>query len=68
MADFAPAQALPGMGTALFADRGPWRLRTALSVSLLVHGLLLSITIGGEAFGLPGLHFPWEERRLGPAI
>jgi hypothetical protein len=27
--------------------------------------LLLSITLGGQTFGLPGLNFPWKERRLG---
>ncbi|MFZ6843982.1 TonB C-terminal domain-containing protein [Undibacterium sp. RuTC16W] len=25
----------------------------------------MSITLGGQAFGLPGLNFPWKERRLG---
>ncbi|MFZ6674972.1 TonB C-terminal domain-containing protein [Undibacterium sp. Xuan67W] len=24
----------------------------------------MSITLGGQAFGLPGLNFPWKERRL----
>jgi hypothetical protein len=33
---------------------------------LLVHALLLSITLGGQTFGMPGLNFPWKERRLGP--
>jgi hypothetical protein len=27
--------------------------------------LLLSITVGGQTFGLPGLNFPWKEKRLG---
>jgi hypothetical protein len=40
-------------------------LSTALLLSLLVHALLLSITLGGQTFGLPGLNFPWKERRLG---
>jgi TolA protein len=32
-------------------------------VSLLLHGLLLSLTFGGEGFGLPGLALPWQARR-----
>ncbi len=40
------------------------RLRLGLLVSLLIHVLLLSLSFGGgEGFGLPGLSFPWEERR-----
>ncbi len=42
----------------------PWRMRIAVLVSLLVHALFLSLSVGGDAFGLPGLRFPWEERRL----
>lgn len=41
-----------------------WRMRTALLVSLLVHALLLSLSLGGDGSWLPGLRFPWEERRL----
>jgi hypothetical protein len=40
-------------------------LHAALVLSLLAHALLLSITLGGQTFGLPGLNFPWKERRLG---
>lgn len=40
-------------------------MSTALSLSLLFHALLLSVALGGQAFGLPGLNFPWKERRLG---
>lgn len=40
--------------------RGPG---PALVLSLLVHGLLLSLTFGGEGFGLPGLALPWQDRR-----
>jgi hypothetical protein len=39
-------------------------LNAALAFSLLAHTLLLSITLGGQTFGLPGLNFPWKERRL----
>ena len=53
------------MGTALFFQHRPWRLNTALLLSLLAHSLLLSITLGGQSFGLPSLNFPWKERRLG---
>lgn len=42
----------------------PWRLRVAVFLSLLLHALFLSLSIGGASFGLPGLRFPWEERRL----
>jgi TonB family protein len=33
-------------------------------ISLLFHALLLSLTFGDEAFGLPGLGVPWRERRV----
>ena len=46
-------------------QRLPARLRIALAVSLLAHGVLLSLALGGDALGLPGLNFPWKERRLG---
>ena len=39
-------------------------LAVALLLSLLIHALLLSLTFGGEEFGLPGLAFPWRERRI----
>jgi len=34
-------------------------------ISAIVHALLLSITLGGQTFGLPALKFPWLDRRLG---
>src|SRR6478609_2508712 len=43
-------------------DRRP--LAAALSLSLAIHALLLSLTFGGEEFGLPGLAFPWRDRRI----
>ncbi len=39
-------------------------MRMALSLSVLLHLLLLSIPIQGDVFGLSGLRLPWEERRL----
>ncbi|MBA4262294.1 MAG: hypothetical protein C0443_09865, partial [Comamonadaceae bacterium] len=36
----------------------------ALLISLLAHTLLLSLSFGGAAFGLPGLSLPWAERRV----
>ncbi|NRF65467.1 cell envelope integrity protein TolA [Aquincola sp. S2] len=39
------------------------RLGVALLLSLLIHALLLSLTFGG-GLGLPGLGFPWQERRI----
>ncbi len=50
--------------TALFISREPGRFSTALTLSLVIHALLLSISLGGQTFGLPGLNFPWKERRL----
>lgn len=35
----------------------------ALLLSLLVHALLLSLALGGQGVGVPGLAFPWQERR-----
>ena len=40
------------------------RLPLALLLSLLIHALLLSLTFGGQSFGLPGFAFPWKERRM----
>ncbi|RFC36777.1 MAG: hypothetical protein DID92_2727743451 [Candidatus Nitrotoga sp. SPKER] len=40
------------------------RLTVALFFSLLIHLLLLSLTFGGQGFGLPGLGFHWQERRI----
>jgi hypothetical protein len=57
-------QKASNLRTALFLLREPWRMRTALLLSLLVHALLLSIALGGQTFGLPGLYLPWKERRL----
>ena len=45
--------------------RVPARLRIALALSVLAHGVLLSLALGGDALGLPGLQMPWKERRLG---
>jgi Histone H1-like nucleoprotein HC2/TonB C terminal len=39
------------------------RLPLALLLSLLIHGLLLTLTFGGQGLGLPGFGFPWQERR-----
>jgi hypothetical protein len=61
----SPAQKVWNLSNAFFFQREPWRIPTALSLSLLAHTLLLSITIAGQTFGLPGLNFPWKERRLG---
>ena len=33
-------------------------------LSLLFHALLLSLTFGGQEFGLPGFALPWQERRV----
>ena len=43
------------------------RLTLALLLSLLIHMLLLSLTFGGEGFGLPGFGFPWQVRRIDAA-
>ena len=39
------------------------RLALTLLVSLGLHVLLLSLTFGGSATGLPGFSLPWQERR-----
>jgi len=39
-------------------------MASSLLLSLLIHGLLLSLTFGGLGLGLPGLSFPWQERRV----
>ncbi len=41
-----------------------WRMASSLLLSLLIHGSLLSLTFGGQGLGLPGLRFPWQERRI----
>ena len=40
------------------------RLNISLLLSLLFHALLLSLTFGGQEFGLPGFALPWQERRI----
>ena len=40
------------------------RLPVAFLLSLLVHGLLFSLTLSGDGFGLPGFGFPWQQRRI----
>src|ERR1700741_1758906 len=54
-----------GRFNGLFIQSDPRRLSTALLVAVLLHALLLSITLGGQTFGLPGFKLPWKERRLG---
>lgn len=39
------------------------RLALALLLSLLIHALLVSLSLGGQGLGLPGLSFPWQQRR-----
>jgi hypothetical protein len=56
---------VPNLRNALFFQRPAGRMPTALAVSLAAHALLLSVALGGQAFGLPGLAFPWQERRFG---
>jgi outer membrane biosynthesis protein TonB len=41
-----------------------WRQAIALLLSLLMHALLLSLTFGGQGLGLPGIGFPWRDRRV----
>jgi outer membrane biosynthesis protein TonB len=41
-----------------------WRMASSLLLSLLIHGTLLSLTFDGKGLGLPGLRFPWQERRI----
>ena len=40
------------------------RLALVLLLSGLVHALLLSLTFGGQTPGLPGLGWPWQDRRI----
>ena len=47
-----------------FLQRIPVRFNAALLVSLLVHALLVSLSFGNQGLGLPGLDFPWRERRF----
>jgi len=54
--------------------RWQWRIRRksrehrslaiAFLFSLVIHALLLSLRFGGEELGLPGLAFPWRDRRI----
>jgi hypothetical protein len=49
----------------LFIQSDQRRMGTALLVAVLLHALLLSVTLGGQTFGLPGFKLPWKQRRLG---
>jgi len=54
-------------GLAVLAEpeaRDNARLARALLVSLLAHGVLLSLTFGDAELGLPGLALPWAVRRM----
>jgi outer membrane biosynthesis protein TonB len=48
----------------LFIQSDQRRMSTALLIAVLFHALLLSVTFGGQTFGLPGFKLPWKERRL----
>ncbi|MBI3348497.1 MAG: TonB family protein [Burkholderiales bacterium] len=52
---------LSASGAALGQTASP-QLNRALLFSLLVHGLLLSLSFG-QGVGLPGLELPWQQRR-----
>ena len=39
-------------------------MRIAWVLSVLVHALLVSLSFGSQGLGLPGLEFPWRERRF----
>src|SRR6185436_10098240 len=39
-------------------------LAVALFLSLLIHAVVLSLRFGGEEWGVPGLSFPWRDRRI----
>lgn len=39
------------------------RFTLAVAVSLALHAALLSLTLGGDWTGVPGLSWPWQERR-----
>jgi hypothetical protein len=39
------------------------RLNVGLSVSLLLHALLLGLVADGDGTGPPGFSLPWQERR-----
>lgn len=67
-----PAPPLPqaddrGQGTDFGASprqaREPRRLAWAVLASLLFHAMLMSLSFGGSEPGLPGLGWPWQERR-----
>jgi hypothetical protein len=49
----------------LFIQSDQRRMGTALLVAVLLHAVVLSITFGGQTFGLPGFKLPWKQRRLG---
>jgi hypothetical protein len=49
----------------LFIQSDQRRMSTALLAAVLLHVALLSLTFGGQAFGLPGFKLPWQKNRLG---
>lgn len=56
------ADRLHALGVPVIGDGR--RLTLAFLLSLLIHGMLLSLTFGGQGLGLPGFGFPWQERRV----
>jgi hypothetical protein len=49
----------------LFIQSDQRRMSTALLVAVLLHAVLLSVTFGGQTFGLSGFKLPWKQKRLG---
>ena len=60
---FSTASTMYFRGLLMHSDQR--RMSTAILIAVLLHALLLSITFGGQTFGLPGFKLPWKERRLG---
>jgi len=58
------AAVAPGQPARRQTRRQRQRLGLALLLSTLIHALLLSLNLFGDEFGLPGLAFPWQVRRI----
>src|SRR5262245_34047572 len=45
-------------------DREQRPLTLGLLASLVIHAVVLSLELGGQGFGLPGITLPWRDRRI----
>jgi len=64
LAGTVPPTGAHGWSLRLYEQLRDHQLAAATALSLVLHALILSLQLGGEAPGWPGLDVPWRERRM----